>query len=774
MVNTAGMTTINYELENKRDTETSRDEDLVIQAAGLGKAYYPSASPGAALIAVLRGTVSQSAPFWALHPVDLKVKRGEVVGLVGSNGAGKSTLLQIISGTLSPSVGNIKVSGRVAALLELGAGFNPEFTGRENLLLNGPLMGLSRLQLAGRLEEIIAFSGIGVFIDRPVKTYSTGMFVRLAFSLATSVEPDILVIDEALSVGDGEFARKSFDRILGLRDSGTTIFFCSHSMYQIESLCTQVLWLDHGQVKMIGVPSEVTAAYQEHLDLLSAPPPPADASLPAMPLVTSPGHARIRSLDLACDGVHGASLQAMSGRSDIDITIGFESDPGLPTPQAAVTLNSADGRILASSGTWIDGVTLKRDGAGRGTAKIRFPAIPMLKGRYTVDAYLFCERGLHIYSAAEKFATLNIQQSHLEQGIVSLPHFWHAEAGSVLTSQPVSALEAPSPPLVVPPDWTPKFSTSWSRETDKQGLLNLFSQAFLAAMPPKRWDWKYLHARVWGVTVRRDDHYAAFFGGMPRAMVHDGKTLLTVQIGDVMVLPEHRGALSRTGPLFRSAAAYFANMQVLYPEARMAFGFPSLRHVTLGVKLGLYLEVDTISTLRWSPLTPGRHLLTKTRVLQHLSGAAESARLNQLWRNMQQDWPGLLLPVRDAARWNYRYAEHPEHRYHVLMVSNRWTAKPLAAVVLRAHPDHLEWLDYAGSRDAIPLALRAARMHAADLGLAHLKGWFSSALVDDFFQGEAALEPNDIRVPVNLWGLNVDQARPIAPLFLMAGDTDFR
>ena len=206
----------------------------------------------------------------------------------------------------------------------------------------------------------------------------------------------------------------------------------------------------------------------------------------------------------------------------------------------------------------------------------------------------------------------------------------------------------------------------------------------------------------------------------------------------------------------------------------MAFGFPSLRHISLGVKLGLYLEVDAISTLRWPALAPVRSALTKTRVLQHLSGAAESMRLNQLWRDMQQDWPGMLLPVRDAARWNYRYGEHPEYSYRVLMVSNRWTAKPLAALVLRAHPDHLEWLDYADSRDAIPLALRAARMHAAELGLAHVKGWFSSVLVDEFSQGQAALEPNDIRVPVNLWGRDADQARPIAPLWLMAGDTDFR
>lgn len=754
--------------------EIRRDEGIVIQATGLGKAYYPSATPVSALVTALRGTTNQTAPFWALRPMDLTVKRGEVVGLVGHNGAGKSTLLQMISGTLSPSMGQLRVTGRVAALLELGAGFNPEFTGRENLLLNGPLMGLSRRQLADRLDEIITFSGIGPFIDRPVKTYSSGMFVRLAFSLATSVEPDILVIDEALSVGDGEFARKSFDRILSLRDSGTTIFFCSHSMYQIESLCTRAVWLDHGEVKRVGAPGEVTAAYQEHLDLLSAPPPSAVQGQPAAPVVTSPGHARIRTLELACDGKPGTSLQATSGSSDIEITIGFESDPGLPTPHAAVTVNAADGRIIASSGTWIDNVTLRRDASGRGTVTIRFPAISLLKGRYSFAAYLFCERGLHIYSAAEKFAMLTVVQTHLEQGMFSLPHAWRAQAGLAQPDVPVNAGEAAPPPLALPADWTPQFTTRWSRDADKQGLLELFSQAFGDTMPAQRWDWKYRQAPVWGTTVRRDGQYAAFFGGMPRKMALLGETLTAVQIGDVMVAPAHRGGLSRTGPLFRSAAAYFANMHELYPDVRLAFGFPSKRHIQAGIKLGLYREVDSISTLSWSAMAPARHLLTKTRILHHLSGPAESSRLQRLWQAMQHDWPDMMIPVRDAERWNYRYAEHPEHSYRVLMVSNRWTGQPLAAVVLRAHADHLEWLDYLGPRDGIPLAVRAARMHAGEQGLPSVRGWFSSRLVDAFAQGVAAVEATDIRVPVNVLGRHPGTATPPAALWLMAGDSDFR
>lgn len=747
----------------------------VIVARQLGKTFQLYKSPIDRLKQMLaRSNRRYYREFVALHDVSFELGKGEVLGLVGRNGAGKSTLLQLICGTLSPTSGSIAVNGRVAALLELGAGFNPEFTGQENIYLNASILGLDRAEIDERYDAIVEFSGIADFIQQPVKTYSSGMYVRLAFSIATSVDPDILVIDEALSVGDGAFARKSFDRIMQLRDKGATILFCSHSMYQIESLCTSVIWLENGQVKRIGAPGAVTAAYQEALDQLSTSTSGANQVQAARPVATSPGQARIRALDMVCDGEHGISAHAVSRRSDIEITIGFDSDIDIHTPNAAVTINAADGRILASSGTWIDGVTLQRDVTGRGTAIVRFPAIALLKGRYTISAYLFCERGLHVYDSVESFATLTLEQMHLEQGIVSLPHSWRVEAGLAVAGQPTVS-DAPSgPPLALPPDWSPRFRTHWSRAEDQQGLLALFSQAFGTTQPAKRWDWKYRQAFVWGTVVRQENQYAAFFGGMPRAMVHAGKTIMTVQIGDVMVAPAHRGALARTGPLFRGGAAYFDNLHQLYPEARFAFGFPSLRHVKLGIKLGLYLEVDSISTLIWSPLPPARNALSKTRELLNLLGHAESTRLQQLWRAMQKDWPDMLLPVRDAERWHYRYAEHPEYKYQVMLVSNRWTGRPLAAVVVRAHADHLEWLDYLGPRSGIEVALRVVRMHAGQLGLPGVRGWFSSRLVQLFAQGQAVVEPTEIRVPVNLRGRTPDTARPPAPMWLMAGDTDFR
>ena len=224
---------------------------------------------------VMRGRRRYYKDFAALHDVTFELQKGEVLGLVGRNGAGKSTLLQLICGTLTPTHGQVTVHGRVAALLELGAGFNPEFSGRENIYLNASILGLTKVEIDERYDAIVDFSGIADFIYQPVKTYSSGMYVRLAFSIATSVNPDILVIDEALSVGDGAFARKSFDRIMRLKESGATILFCSHSMYQIEALCTRAIWLEKGNVMQLGSPASVVASYLTFLDretaLASAP-----------------------------------------------------------------------------------------------------------------------------------------------------------------------------------------------------------------------------------------------------------------------------------------------------------------------------------------------------------------------------------------------------------------------------------------------------------------------------------------------------------------------
>jgi len=369
--------------------------------------------------------------FWSLREVSLSIKRGEVLGLVGTNGAGKSTLLQLICGVLQPTSGVVKVNGRVAALLELGAGFNPEFSGRENIFLNAALLGLSQEETDKHLEGIIQFSGLSEFIDQPVKTYSSGMYVRLAFAIATSVQPDILIIDEALSVGDGAFARKSFDRILAMRDQGVTIIFCSHSLFQVDALCNRALWLDGGRVRALGPVAQVTASYQEYLDYLSNQSSGGlHSNLFLSETLSAPkGYARIRHLQVSCDGVVGKILNVLSGHDDVLVEMAFDSDPLIPTPSAAVALTSADGRLIASCGSWLDGVILLRDNKGRGTATVNLASIPLLKGRYRISAYLFCERGLHIYTSAEDIALINVQQENIEQGLFHIPREWRIEIG---------------------------------------------------------------------------------------------------------------------------------------------------------------------------------------------------------------------------------------------------------------------------------------------------------------------------------------------------------
>jgi ABC-2 type transport system ATP-binding protein len=200
--------------------------------------------------------------FWALRDVSLEVNRGEVFGIVGANGAGKSTLLKVIARVLRPTEGRARVRGRIAPLLELGAGFDGELTGRENVMLNAAILGLSKRETERRFDRIVEFAGIRDFIDAPLRTYSTGMSARLGFAIATDVDPDVLILDEVLSVGDHEFQKKSLDRINSFRERGVTILFVSHALGVVAQMCTRVAWVNGGRVQAIGPAEEVVAAYQ--------------------------------------------------------------------------------------------------------------------------------------------------------------------------------------------------------------------------------------------------------------------------------------------------------------------------------------------------------------------------------------------------------------------------------------------------------------------------------------------------------------------------------
>ncbi|MBI4204740.1 MAG: ABC transporter ATP-binding protein [Betaproteobacteria bacterium] len=418
-----------------------------IRAQALSKCYHLYDRPVDRLRQLLWGQRRRYyREFWALRDAGFELARGEVLGVVGRNGAGKSTLLQLVCGTLAPTAGTIAVNGRVAALLELGAGFNPEFSGRENVILAASVLGLSMAEIAARFEEIVDFSGIRDFIDQPVKFYSSGMYVRLAFSVATSVDPDILVIDEALSVGDGEFARKSFDRIMALKKAGVTILFCSHSLYQVEAFCDRVLWLEHGRPMMLGQPQEVVQRYTQFLAAGQIPTPPVPtepaaaahpgptaAPRPSQPAIA--GYARLTRIETAVDGAAGRELRLRPGENTLTVRLQFESDPALPPPVVGVTLDYGTLLAVTCAVSRSDGVAIERDAAGRGEATLSFPQLALRKGEYRVGIYLGCENALHIYDSVPHFATLAVEDALPEPGLVNLPHTWQCSPGHATTIQ---------------------------------------------------------------------------------------------------------------------------------------------------------------------------------------------------------------------------------------------------------------------------------------------------------------------------------------------------
>jgi lipopolysaccharide transport system ATP-binding protein len=302
--------------------------DPVIRVEGLTKSYAIYERPHHRLLQVLFPNTAERwyREFHALSHVSLEIGKGESVGIVGRNGSGKSTLLQIICGTLTPTAGRVEVRGRVAALLELGAGFNAEFTGRENVFLNGAVLGLGREEIERRFDAIAAFADIGEFMDQPVKTYSSGMYIRLAFSVAINIEPDILVVDEALSVGDEAFQRKCYARIQSLRDRGATVLFVSHSAGTVLELCDRAVLLDRGECLAVGEPKHVITRYHK---LLFSTPEAAD---------------KVRA-SLRAEAAGQVIDSVVTERDDRSTTQHEYFDPSM-VPQSTVVYPSAGAEIL--------------------------------------------------------------------------------------------------------------------------------------------------------------------------------------------------------------------------------------------------------------------------------------------------------------------------------------------------------------------------------------------------------------------------------------------
>ncbi|MDD2919845.1 ABC transporter ATP-binding protein [Rhodoferax sp.] len=410
----------------------------VLQVQGLGKRYRLYASPHQRLLALL-GWADRSQPHWALRDVSFELQRGQCLGVVGDNGAGKSTLLKLLAGTLQPSHGQVQRIGRVTAILELGAGFHPDFTGRDNLLFGGSFIGIAREEMQRLTDDIIAFSELGEAIDRPVKTYSSGMVVRLAFALVTAVQPELLIIDEALSVGDQHFQKKCVQRIEAFRANGCTILFCSHSLYHVRQLCDKVLWLDHGQAMGLGDADAVLADYELHVRLQDQPDVPARAENPRATSALSATQAvqncmatgrRAGLLAAAVSGLHdGASLDSAARLTEPDLVISVQAvSLSTEVPSVGVMLEQYQGVGICSVATHADGVTLTAIASEEGWTTwqvyLTFPQLPLHSGQYCLSFYLFDAQGLVVYDEWKNFIQFQWVSPSLTPGLVHLPHRW--------------------------------------------------------------------------------------------------------------------------------------------------------------------------------------------------------------------------------------------------------------------------------------------------------------------------------------------------------------
>ncbi len=383
---------------------------LDIDAQNISKQYRLYAKPVDRLKELILRRPFHKA-FHALDRISFSIDRGEAFGIIGNNGAGKSTLLKILAGTLQPSEGSLSINGRVAALLELGAGFHPEFSGRQNIYLNATLLGLEHEEIQAIEEEIISFAGLEEFIDQPVKTYSSGMYVRLAFSIATSVDPDILIIDEALSVGDQNFQKRCVDRIMSFRRKNKTIIFCSHSMYFVSELCDRTMWLNSGKIQKMGFTDQVVIAYEKWCQQQEAQKleHQHDASAPVkIDRVEVQNYNGEIVQKTACGKDVCVSVTISSSRQvQCHVGIGFENPSG---EGLFVVTTKGDGYPPI----WINSFT---------QVKMAFPDIKLVNGTYKAVVYLLDEYAMHIYDR-KLSAELEIYKRPEVYGCFYMEHQW--------------------------------------------------------------------------------------------------------------------------------------------------------------------------------------------------------------------------------------------------------------------------------------------------------------------------------------------------------------
>lgn len=389
----------------------------LIVADHLGKSYRVFASPWDRFREALTGK-TRHREFHALSNVSFELGAGEGLAVVGQNGAGKSTLLKILAGVTLATSGRAEVRGKVASILELGSGFHPELTGRQNIVLNAAMLGLSDAEVREKTPAIIEFSELGEFIDQPVKVYSTGMAMRLGFAIATQVDPDVLIIDEALSVGDGYFQKKCMDRMLRFLEEGGSLLFCSHAMYYVAAFCRRALWLRHGEPEALGPAEAVIRRYENFLLTKGK----AEAKAEAEAAAPAVGPARLVDVRQVEEGASG-SPGHFRHEDPWELTIEWECDNPAMQFHLAVGLDRVDDvqvLVMSTSHDGLDPYT------GRRHYRVRLgvPRLPLLSGNFHIQVYLLDEAALHVYDQRKLRNELLVETDTYKVGLLETEHRW--------------------------------------------------------------------------------------------------------------------------------------------------------------------------------------------------------------------------------------------------------------------------------------------------------------------------------------------------------------
>ncbi len=381
---------------------------------GVSKVYRIYATPRDRLLEAVTGR-PRHAEIHALRNVSGGIAPGAVLGLIGENGSGKSTLFKILAGTTAPTAGEVRIPGRVASILELGSAFHPEETGRRNVMLQAALTGLTREEVRAALPEIEAFADLGDFFDRPVKTYSSGMQMRLAFAVATAVLPDVVILDEALAVGDGRFQKKCVDRIFELKASGRTIFFCSHAMYYISTLCDEAIWLRQGEVAASGEAQKVVLEYERYLAR--------SENGQGVPVTSSGGEASHgRLLALRLFGRDGRPSTVFRPGDPWTLEIDFRGDAPSRPLHLHVGVATSDQVNCFAADSRADGVG-PFVGKERYSVRISVDALPLAKGEFRIHAFLGDDKALAVYDARAELS-FRVETERWSSGLMDVPVRW--------------------------------------------------------------------------------------------------------------------------------------------------------------------------------------------------------------------------------------------------------------------------------------------------------------------------------------------------------------